>query len=110
MYLFNLDSNNFEKMIENNKMILIGVYEKNCKISDLFKGVLQKLSNMLNNKNVIAIIESEEFNKKFPTNEKQIFPIILIYKNGINIKKMYGFYNYFTLEKEIKYINKLNKK
>ena len=102
MYLFNLDSNNFEKMIENNNIILIGVYEKDCIISDLFKGVIQKINNFVSKKIIVAIIEKDEFVKISPLNEKQIFPISLVYEKGQIVKKMYGFYNYFTLIKEIK--------
>ena len=45
MILYNLENKNYKKMIENNKVIIVGVYEKNCVISELFSGVLAKIND-----------------------------------------------------------------
>lgn len=104
MYMYNLESNNFSKMIENNKFVIIGVYEKNSIISDLFKGLLNKINNTTDKKTIVSLIERNEYHKINRTDEKQIFPILLFFKNGIKIKEIYGFYNYSTVFRVMKNI------
>jgi hypothetical protein len=54
-------------------------------------------TNSLSNKKVtVALIEKEEYLKIIRDDEKQIFPIVLKFLNGINVMKIYGFNNYFT--------------
>ena len=105
MYLYNLACNNFYEMIKKNKILIIGVYEKNCIISDLFKGVMFKTNSLSNKKVTVALIEKEEYLKIIRDDEKQIFPIVLKFLNGINVMKIYGFNNYFTLIKKLKLVN-----
>ena len=102
MYLYNLESNNFNKMIKNNKTVIVGIFETNCIISNLFKGTLNKINEITDKKIIVSLVEKEEYLKISAKNEKQIFPILLVYNNGVNVKKIYGFNNYFSIYSELK--------
>ena len=105
MIIYNLESKNFNKMIENNEIVLIGVYEKNCIISELFKGTLYKINNIIDKKIVVSMIEQEEFYKNNTNEEKQIFPTLIVYKNGYIVKKICGFSNYKKVFDELNCLN-----
>ena len=105
MIIYNLESKNFNKMIQNNEFVLIGVYEKKCIISELFKGTLYKINNLIDKKIVVSMIEQEEFFKNNEKEEKQIFPTLIVFKNGSVIKKICGFSNYKQVLNELNCLN-----
>ena len=43
MYLYVLDQKSFNKLNKENNTVIIGVYEENCTISMLFKGMMRQL-------------------------------------------------------------------
>ena len=102
MYLYNLEGNNYKKMVENNKMIMIGIYQKNCVVSDLFIGCINKVNELTNKNVVVCLIEKEEYLKNNEKNEKQIFPTLLVFNNSKIIKKIYGFCCYSFILNELK--------
>ena len=101
MYLYNLESKNYFKMIKNNSDVVIGIYENNCIISDLFKGILNKINDLTGRDIIVCIIEKSEFFKLSIKEDNNILPLILVYKNGEIIKKILGLSNYNKIIDEI---------
>ncbi len=101
MYLYNLENKNYLKMINNNNDVIIGIYEKNCIIGDLFKGILNKINELTGRDIIVCIIEKNEFLTLNIEENKNVSPLILVYKNGINVKKIFGLMNYKKVLEEI---------
>ena len=59
MYLYVLDQKSFNKLNKENNTVIIGVYEENCTISMLFKGMNTQLLKQIT-RDIL-----------FPNNEKQ---------------------------------------
>lgn len=106
MYLHYVECNSFFKVIKNNKITIIGVYENKCLISELYKGVLNKINVKFNKKIRVFLIEKKEYLKIFDANENIVYPITLVYSEGVKIKKFYGLSNYKYLERVIKSLKK----
>ena len=47
MYLYVLDQKSFNKLNKENNTVIIGVYEENCTISMLFKGMMRQLRKVM---------------------------------------------------------------
>ena len=103
MYLYNLESKNYLKMVKNNNDVIIGIYEKNCIIGDLFRGILNKINELTGREIMVCLIEKSEYFKLNIKDDKLILPTILVYKNGENIKKIVGLMNYKMVLREVNY-------
>lgn len=101
MYLYNLESKNYLKMVKNNNDVIIGIYEKNCIIGDLFRGILNKINELTGREIMVCLIEKSEYFKLNIKDDKLILPTILVYKNGENIKKIVGLMNYKMVLREV---------
>ena len=93
-----------KQTIENNELVIVGVYEKECVVSNFFKGTLNKINEITCKKVIVSLIEKSEYEKIFDENKKRIFPMIIVYKNGLNLKKIYGFCNYLQVYNELKHL------
>ena len=101
MYLYNLESKNYLKMVKNNNDVIIGIYEKNCIIGDLFRGILNKINELTGREIMVCLIEKSEYFKLNIKDDNLILPTILVYKNGENIKKIVGLMNYKMVLREV---------
>ena len=63
MYLYVLDQKSFNKLNKENNTVIIGVYEENCTISMLFKGMMRQLRKVMSRDIVFGIMEKHEGEK-----------------------------------------------
>lgn len=68
MYLYVLDQKSFNKLNKENNTVIIGVYEENCTISMLFKGMMRQLRKVMSRDIVFGIMEKHEYEKTFHLN------------------------------------------
>ena len=100
MYLYVLDQKSFNKLNKENNTVIIGVYEENCTISMLFKGMMRQLRKVMSRDIVFGIMEKHEYEKTFHLNSVKIYPKIVLFKNGEKIKVIDGFQNYLHIKGE----------
>lgn len=90
-----LKKEDLKDIFNNNKEVIVGLYDNSCEISKLYIGVLNKLSRQL--KNVKLYLLETKF-----TNEKNIVPVTYRVSNGKIQETSYGFKKISTLIKELK--------
>lgn len=101
MYLYVLDQKSFNKLNKENNTVIIGVYEENCTISMLFKGMMRQLRKVMSRDIAFGIMEKHEYEKTFHLNSVKIYPKIVLFKNGEKIKVIDGFQNYQNVYEQL---------
>ena len=62
MYLYVLDQKSFNKLNKENNTVIIGVYEENCTISMLFKGMMRQLRKVMSE--ILYLVSWKNMNMK----------------------------------------------
>lgn len=101
MYLYYLDQNSLKVIIEDQKTLILGVYEDNCVISSLFKGLMQQIKKGYQNDAYIGLIEKKAYEKSFLQPKSYIYPLIVVVEKGEIVKKIVGFKNYHDVCEEL---------
>ncbi len=94
MYVYILDEKNFEKIISENKVVIVGVYEENCLISMLFKAMISQLQKNVHQDILFCLIEKHAYKKVDHGGNQDISPQIILFKDTKKIKVIEGFQKY----------------
>lgn len=100
MYLYYLDSKSFNKLINENETLILGIYSDNCVISTLFKGMMNQLRNKIDQDIIIGLMEKKEY-EKLNLSYVKVYPKVVMYKNAVECKSVDGFKNYQKTYKEL---------
>ncbi|MCM1514509.1 MAG: hypothetical protein NC090_05925 [Anaeroplasma bactoclasticum] len=100
MYVYQLDWNHFDKCLEENAMVILGVYAEDTVIDGLFYGVLKQLQKKIGAQIVVGMMERAMFEERY-AHTNQVYPKTLIFQNKRLLDTFYGIKNSNRLMKEM---------
>ena len=110
-----LTANNFQEILESDKLIIIDFWADWCKYCKLLDPVIERLIvfNQQYNKDKIEWFKVDvDKSRKFLNNFRPFrgLPVIVFYKNGVEVDRIIGFQSFLVIQDKINLLLKEEKK